>query len=267
MPSSGTASRRCTPASRTGGWSSRASSRRPSSTTPTTRSLQVFTHPDHRRRGHGSAMLAHLEQVAAGLGRTVLNAEAAWPYDADPDGRGTPHGRLPHRSRLPVRARGRAPDPRPPGRRLRCSTGWPPRRRRTTRRTRCGRGSGGYPTTSWRASRRWSPCSWSRRRPASWSGSRRAPTSTPCGDARRLTASQGRTTYNTVALDAAGEVVAYSNLAVTTHDPDNAFQWGTLVRRADRGHRLGMAVKVATLRLLQRRARSAPGGCTRGTPR
>ncbi len=66
-----------------------------------------------------------------------------------------------------------------------------------------------------------------------------------------LTASQGRTMFNTVALDAAGEVVAYSNLAVTTHDPDNAFQWGTLVRRADRGHRLGMAVKVASLRLLQ----------------
>ena len=65
-----------------------------------------------------------------------------------------------------------------------------------------------------------------------------------------LTASQGRTTFNTVALDASGEVVAYSNLAVTTHDPDNAFQWGTLVRRADRGHRLGMAVKVASLRLL-----------------
>ena len=38
----------------------------------------------------------------------------------------------------------------------------------------------------------------------------------------------------------------------STHDPDNAFQWGTLVRRADRGHRLGMAVKVASLRLLQR---------------
>ena len=57
---------------------------------------------------------------------------------------------------------------------------------------------------------------------------------------------QGRTMYQTVALDASGTVVAYSNLAATKHFPDRAFQWGTLVRRADRGHRLGLAVKAAT---------------------
>ena len=65
-------------------------------------------------------------------------------------------------------------------------------------------------------------------------------------------ARQGRTKYNTVALSAAGEVVAYTDLATTVHEPGRAYQWGTLVRRADRGHRLGVAVKVANLRLLQR---------------
>jgi GNAT superfamily N-acetyltransferase len=65
-------------------------------------------------------------------------------------------------------------------------------------------------------------------------------------------AKQGRTKLNTVALSAEGEVVAYSDLATTVHEPGRAYQWGTLVRREHRGHRLGVAVKVANLRLLQR---------------
>ena len=40
----------------------------------------------------------------------------------------------------------------------------------------------------------------------------------------------GRTKYNTAALDAAGSVVAYTDIATTTHEPDRAYQWGTLVR-------------------------------------
>ncbi len=65
-------------------------------------------------------------------------------------------------------------------------------------------------------------------------------------------ARQGRTKYNTVAVSADGDVVAYSDLATTVHDPGRAYQWGTLVLREHRGHRLGVAVKVANLRLLQR---------------
>jgi GNAT superfamily N-acetyltransferase len=71
-------------------------------------------------------------------------------------------------------------------------------------------------------------------------------------DAEDVVRRQGRTKYNTVALDRTGEVVAYTDLATTVHEPGRAYQWGTLVRRADRGHRLGLAVKVANLRLLQR---------------
>ena len=54
--------------------------------------LFVGTHPDHHRRGLGSAMLARLEQHAAEQGRTVLNAEGAWPIEAPEDGRGTAPG-------------------------------------------------------------------------------------------------------------------------------------------------------------------------------
>jgi hypothetical protein len=69
-------------------------------------------------------------------------------------------------------------------------------------------------------------------------------------DERRL-ALQGRTRWHTVALDPDGRVAAYSELITTVHEPHRAYQWGTLVRRADRGHRLGLAVKLANLRQLQ----------------
>jgi RimJ/RimL family protein N-acetyltransferase len=66
-----------------------------------------------------------------------------------------------------------------------------------------------------------------------------------------VVAKQGRTKYNTAALDAAGEVVACTDIARTVHESDRAYQWGTLVDPRHRGHRLGLAVKVANLRLLQ----------------
>jgi GNAT superfamily N-acetyltransferase len=49
-----------------------------------------------------------------------------------------------------------------------------------------------------------------------------------------------------------GVVAAYSDLVLPTGDPGLVFQWGTLVLREHRGHRLGMAVKVANLRALAR---------------
>jgi GNAT superfamily N-acetyltransferase len=66
---------------------------------------------------------------------------------------------------------------------------------------------------------------------------------------------QGRTMIHTVAISPEGEVVAYNDLVVSADDPDQVMQWGTLVRREHRGHRLGMAVKV---RGLQELARLAP---------
>ena len=53
-----------------------------------------------------------------------------------------------------------------------------------------------------------------------------------------------------------GVVAAYTDLAWPETDRDIVFQWGTLVLPEHRGHRLGMAVKLANLDAL---ARIAPG--------
>ncbi len=65
-------------------------------------------------------------------------------------------------------------------------------------------------------------------------------------------AASGRTKYTTVALAADGAVAGYSEIVVPRHDPGRAYQWGTLVRRADRGHRLGLATKAHNLAWVQR---------------
>lgn len=53
----------------------------------------------------------------------------------------------------------------------------------------------------------------------------------------------------TVALAPTGEVVAVTSIAVGTQE--HLSQWGTIVRRDHRGHRLGLAVKVANLAAAQ----------------
>ncbi|MGN6750981.1 MAG: GNAT family N-acetyltransferase [Intrasporangium sp.] len=49
-----------------------------------------------------------------------------------------------------------------------------------------------------------------------------------------------------------GVVAAYSDIALPGGDPEVGHQWGTLVLPEHRGHRLGLAVKVANIRELQR---------------
>ena len=48
-----------------------------------------------------------------------------------------------------------------------------------------------------------------------------------------------------------GEIAGYSELTVSRERPGTAYQWDTLVLRAHRGHRLGVLLKVATMRLLE----------------
>ncbi|GAA2488933.1 GNAT family N-acetyltransferase [Terrabacter carboxydivorans] len=65
----------------------------------------------------------------------------------------------------------------------------------------------------------------------------------------------GRTFLTAVAVHRpTGVVAAYTDLAVPSGEPDVVFQWGTLVLPEHRGHRLGMAVKVANLDELGRHA-------------
>ncbi|QIG41799.1 GNAT family N-acetyltransferase [Nocardioides anomalus] len=75
-------------------------------------------------------------------------------------------------------------------------------------------------------------------------------------DAARLRAKEarnaraGRRDLATFALDDAGRAVAFTELQVDEATPDRAFQSGTLVLPEARGHRLGLALKVASLRAL-----------------
>jgi hypothetical protein len=61
----------------------------------------------------------------------------------------------------------------------------------------------------------------------------------------------GVTTYWTLATGADGETVAFTALGVPVDPPDCVYQWGTVVLRGHRGHRLGLAVKAANLAALQ----------------
>ncbi|HEX2705203.1 MAG TPA: GNAT family N-acetyltransferase, partial [Candidatus Lustribacter sp.] len=68
---------------------------------------------------------------------------------------------------------------------------------------------------------------------------------------------QGTRAVESVARErATGRLVAYSDVSVALGNPDLAIQLDTLVLREHRGHRLGMAVKVANLRAL---AHELPG--------
>ena len=64
-------------------------------------------------------------------------------------------------------------------------------------------------------------------------------------------AKQGRFCYTTVAIDADGQLAAYTEMGGAAANPERLYQWGTFVRREHRGRRLGMAVKVPNLRALQ----------------
>ncbi|CUR61099.1 PE-PGRS family protein [metagenome] len=212
--------------------------------------LDVHVLPSARRRGVGSALLARLESEAAGRGRRVLTGLASWAYDAGPTGAGASGpefaravgfdlalSEVQRELVLPV-----------PAAVLDDLSGS------------AARAHAAYTLRSWSG-----PVpddlleGWARLTST-------LVTEAPMGDLdveqeavstdavreqEALLERQGRTKYNTVALAPDGDVVAYSDLATTIHEPGRAYQWGTLVDPAHRGHRLGVAVKVANLRLLQ----------------
>ncbi|WP_026163748.1 GNAT family N-acetyltransferase [Kribbella catacumbae] len=68
-------------------------------------------------------------------------------------------------------------------------------------------------------------------------------------EARRI--KQGRFCHTTVAVDADGQLAAYTQMGGAAANPERLYQWDTFVRRDHRGRRLGLAVKVPNLRSLQ----------------
>lgn len=207
--------------------------------------VEVWTHPDHGRRGHGSRILAHLERVAEAEGRSVLGAEVPWALSSEePVGCRTSFMRA-HGYELvlaDVQRRLALPVPEEHLAALVPQVD-------------------GYAVQTWAG-------------PvpdalvAEWADVVASlETEAPMGDldyeqvtpdveeiraGERLSEEQRRVSVAAVAVRPDGRIAAYSEIYVGAEDPI-AYQWGTLVRREDRGHRLGLAVKVANLRLLQSR--------------
>ncbi|WP_182524511.1 GNAT family N-acetyltransferase [Nocardioides dongkuii] len=212
--------------------------------------LAVHVHPDHRRRGYGRAMLARLEEVARGRGRTILGGETRYAYGAGAEGIGESGpefaracgyvlglGDVQRELRLPVDdalldalAAEAAPH------------------------------HAAYTLRSWvgpvpeELLQGWADLASTLMTEAPTGDLTLEPESASTAAVREdeaETAKKGRTKLHTVALAADGTVAAYTDLACTDHGSDRGYQWGTLVRRDHRGHRLGLAVKVANLRQLQ----------------
>jgi GNAT superfamily N-acetyltransferase len=220
--------------------------------------FEVHTHPEHRRRGHGSAMLEHLAAVSAEDGRERMTTGVFVPYDGPADGVRHPDVEfLRHRGfrfslSNVVRVLGLPADE---ALLHELADGTAPYHRDYTLR----RFRGPVPEDIVEPFGR-------------LVGSLIA--EAPSGEVavepevfdearirtdEKVFEASGRTTYTTVAVAPDGDLVAYSTLVVPAFDPDHVFQWGTLVLPGHRGHRLGMATKVHNLLWLQH---EHPGSAT-----
>lgn len=210
----------------------------------------VWTHPDHRRQGHGSAMLAHIEKVALEHGRNILDADACYPYDAPADGAGHPNADfLTHRGfRFGLGDVNRRLD-LPVSEELleRLAADAAPHHAAYRLESFVGRVPEEYVDEFTRVNAT-------------------LLTEAPTGDldvepekpdVEAHTAFEinmermGRTKYTTLAFAPDGDLAGLTELVTAVHDPGKCYQWGTLVAPAHRGHRLGLALKVANQAFLQ----------------
>lgn len=206
--------------------------------------LGVWTRPDVVRRGHGTRMLAHLESVCAREGRTVLGLAAPYPYASrEPSGPAAEFALVRGYGLALAEVQRRLALPVPEERLVELMPE-----------------VSGYELRDWTGPvpeellREWAELVAS------------LETEAPTGDleieefpadveeirsGEREAREQGRASVSAVAVRPDGGLAAYTQIYISDEDT-TAYQWGTLVRREDRGHRLGMAVKVANLRRLQR---------------
>lgn len=203
----------------------------------------------HRRHGHGTRMLGHLTEQALARGRRLWIAEASWPMTAPADGAGEPGPGL-------LRDQGftlglvevlRVLDPPPdPGHLRALAARAAPHHAAYEVRSFVGRVPddllAGWATVT---------ASLSTEAPMG-SLSLEAEVADPAlvREEEELLARQDRTRHAAVALGPGGRVVGYTEIVTTGHEPGLAYQWGTVVDPAHRGHRLGLALKAAAHLLL-----------------
>lgn len=211
-----------------------------------TADVGVAVDPAHRRRGHGSAMLAHLLAEVSAQGRDVVHAEVDWPHALPADGAGSPGVAFARRhgftqGNLEVMRVLRVPVAEDVLDALEPDTG-------------------GYAIRSWVGPvpedlvERWAVLTASLTAEAPTGDLHVEPEVAEVANVReaeRILEVQGRTAYRAVALAPDGIAVGYTEVVTTVHEPGRAYQWGTLVHGDHRGHRLGLALKLAALRLLQ----------------
>ena len=214
-----------------------------------TANLGVFTDPLRWRRGYGSAMLEYLEGLARDRGRRTAYLEVNYQIGSPPDGRGTVApdfarargysfalGDIMRSLSLPVddtHLAGLAAKATPHHR--------------------------AYRIERFRG-----------RVPEEWVADyinldAHVATDSPTGSLeveagttdlasfRELEARivrQQRVSYSAVALHEE-TVVGFTTVGVSRLDPSRGYQWGTLVAAEHRGHRLGLALKVANLQQVQ----------------
>jgi RimJ/RimL family protein N-acetyltransferase len=195
--------------------------------------VDVFTLPEHRRRGHGAAVIDALEEIGRDADRSILYGEAVWELDAvDPA------------SQAFSEAVGFRLDLMDAMRELPLPAALPPLEV-----------AEGYTIHSWRGA---CPDEWAQ----GYVDVRQLINEeAPGGDAElenefwdvaRARAEeaqwdeQGRTPVVSIAVSDDGEVVGHTQLLFPA-DGDEVYQWDTLVLPTHRGHGLGLALKVTTM--------------------
>lgn len=221
----------------------------------TVAALSLRVHPDHRRRGHGRAMLAHAADRARQHGRSRMVAEVSAPLSGGADAPGPAFaGAVGARpvlsevrrildvaaldSRELVRIRDRAAEAAAAYRLLQWVDRAP-----VDLRDDLAMLTGRVTTDSPMQELDWEPEVWTAERYVAKEDETLAR-----GRRRIVTAAQdGRT----------GRLVGYTDIGVNASRPEVAYQWDTVVLREHRGHRLGTALKAANLLLLRQHVPAA----------
>ena len=206
----------------------------------------VTVHPDHRRRGVGTALLAHVEAAALEHGRTVFLAETQWRVDERDDCGEDFAARHGYAGAQTV---------------LRSSLSLPADQSALEAAVQGDEPDGYVVRTCWDGI----PEAWLAGRAEL---SRRMSTDIPMGDLvleeESWDEERVRTDYQRIAaigrrvIDAyalheeTGQLVGYTQVQISQADPQVAFQQDTLVMREHRGHGLGLRMKAAgTLALME----------------